>query len=430
MAYNGKSIVDYLKQSGKDSSYAARKKLAEQNGITGYAGTAQQNTQLLNSLKNGATVQTQNQATVTPVAPEPPKAVVTPVGNTNISYTGKGTSGKGKYTPNDRVIAYQNKVQDFEDNMPDAFESKYTDQIDSILDSILNRDKFEYNMDEDKLYQYYRDAYMRQGQEAMRDTIGAASALSGGYGSSYAQTVGSQAYDKYLAGLNDKVPELYQLAYQKYLNEGNEMYNQLGAVTNLDNIDYSRYRDEINDYFTNRDYYNNRYNQEHGYDYGAFQDALAQQNWEEQFAYQKEQDALAQQNWQAEFDYRKQQDALEMALKQARASRGGRSGGRSRKTEDDSTRSSTSQYAAGGTANRSARDAILANAFGGLATSKGTSNLTEIIYPKYIKDLKEYMAETDENGNPAHSAVDADKHLMKFGVWDPEERRKIIQAAR
>ena len=40
------SIVDYLKQSGKDSSYNARKKMAEQYGISGYSGTAAQNTQL------------------------------------------------------------------------------------------------------------------------------------------------------------------------------------------------------------------------------------------------------------------------------------------------------------------------------------------------------------------------------------------------
>ena len=430
MAYRGNSIVDYLKQSGKDSSYAARKKLAEQNGISGYTGTASQNTQLLNSLKNGG-----SQPVTTP---DPPKAVITPVtdtgnsGNSNITgpgsvqVSGNRTSRRESYTPNDRVTNYYDKLQDLEADKPDSFESKYTTQIDSILDSILNREKFEYNMDEDKLYNYYRDAYMRQGQKAMRDTIGAASALSGGYGSSYAQTVGSQAYDQYLAGLNDKVPELYQMAYQKYLNEGAELYDRLGAVTNLDNIDYSRYRDEVSDYYNNLNYYNNRYNQEYSNDYGAYLDALQQLNWEEQFDYQKEQDALAQQNWQAEFDYRKQQDALEMALRQARASGGGRgrSGG-----DETRTYNSTSKYAAGGTANRSARDAILAKTSGGLTTSMGTG-LTELIYPKYKKDLRAYMNETDKDGNAAHSAIEADKRLMEFGVIDPEERRKIIAAAR
>lgn len=52
--YQGSSIVDFLNSSGQDSSYAARVKLAQQNGITNYSGTAAQNTQLLNTLRSGS----------------------------------------------------------------------------------------------------------------------------------------------------------------------------------------------------------------------------------------------------------------------------------------------------------------------------------------------------------------------------------------
>ena len=45
------SIVDYLKKQGKDSSYAARKQLAAQNGIQDYRGTAAQNMNLLSMLQ-------------------------------------------------------------------------------------------------------------------------------------------------------------------------------------------------------------------------------------------------------------------------------------------------------------------------------------------------------------------------------------------
>jgi len=47
------SIVDFLKSQGQDSSYAARKKLAEQYGINGYSGTSAQNTNLLKQLQGG-----------------------------------------------------------------------------------------------------------------------------------------------------------------------------------------------------------------------------------------------------------------------------------------------------------------------------------------------------------------------------------------
>ena len=53
--YRGNSIVDGLKQGGHGdlSSYDARERLAEMNGINNYRGTPQQNTEMLNKLKEG-----------------------------------------------------------------------------------------------------------------------------------------------------------------------------------------------------------------------------------------------------------------------------------------------------------------------------------------------------------------------------------------
>ena len=47
-----KSIVDYLKSQGKDSSFSYRSQLAKQYGITNYKGTAEQNTKLLNYIQS------------------------------------------------------------------------------------------------------------------------------------------------------------------------------------------------------------------------------------------------------------------------------------------------------------------------------------------------------------------------------------------
>ena len=49
--YAGSSIVDYLKSTGGDSSFAARKKLAGEKGMQNYTGTAEQNTELLKVLR-------------------------------------------------------------------------------------------------------------------------------------------------------------------------------------------------------------------------------------------------------------------------------------------------------------------------------------------------------------------------------------------
>ena len=52
-ASNQTSIVNALNSIGVDSSYNFRKQIAAANGISGYSGTAAQNTQLLNLLKAG-----------------------------------------------------------------------------------------------------------------------------------------------------------------------------------------------------------------------------------------------------------------------------------------------------------------------------------------------------------------------------------------
>jgi len=49
--YQGVSVVDYLSSTGADSSYTNRAKLAAAQGITGYTGSATQNTQLLTKMR-------------------------------------------------------------------------------------------------------------------------------------------------------------------------------------------------------------------------------------------------------------------------------------------------------------------------------------------------------------------------------------------
>lgn len=49
--YTGASVVEYLKSVGQPSSYSHRATLARQHGISGYRGTAAQNTSLLNRLR-------------------------------------------------------------------------------------------------------------------------------------------------------------------------------------------------------------------------------------------------------------------------------------------------------------------------------------------------------------------------------------------
>ena len=102
------------------------------------------------------------------------------------------------------------------------------------LDAYMNRPDFQYDANGDALYRHYKDQHTELGKRAMQDTMGQASALTGGYGSSYAQNVGQQAYQSYLSRVDDVLPELYQLAYQKYQDEGNRLYKTYQSWSQLE----------------------------------------------------------------------------------------------------------------------------------------------------------------------------------------------------
>lgn len=326
------SIVDYLNSSGRDSSYAARRKLAEEYGMSGYSGSASQNTKLLRMLQGGAQPTNSTAAKAQELANAAPSNNVTAGVTTASGSASGGTEAKPVYQRSDRVNEYYEKTRKLERNKPDEFESKYEGQISDILDNILNRPKFSYtseDMTNDDLYKMYRDQYMRQGNLAMRDTMGNAAALTGGYGNTYASAAGQQAYDNYVAQLNNKALDFYDRAYQRYADEGQNLYNQMNVVTGLDNTDYQRYRDGVNDYYNDLNYYNGRYNQEYGYDYGEYQDRVAADQWAQEFAFQKQQAAQEQANWEAEMALRRQ----------AAASSGG---GRGRSSRSSSKKKSSS----------------------------------------------------------------------------------------
>ena len=93
-----------------------------------------------------------------------------------------------------------------------------------VLDAYINRPDFQYDVNGDALYRHYKDRYTQLGQTAMQDTMGQAAALTGGYGSSYAQNVGQQAYQGYMQQLGDVVPALYRLAYDRYRDKDETLY--------------------------------------------------------------------------------------------------------------------------------------------------------------------------------------------------------------
>ena len=100
------------------------------------------------------------------------------------------------------------------------------DKAQSYADQFANREPFKFDVNSDPLYEQLKDQYVQQGKLAAMDTMGQAATLTGGYGSSYAQSVGQQTYNQYMSQLNSAIPDLYESAYAKWQNDGNDLYSK------------------------------------------------------------------------------------------------------------------------------------------------------------------------------------------------------------
>ena len=190
---------------------------------------------------------------------------------------------------------------------PGEYQSQWQDKINNIIDQILNREEFSYDVNSDALYQQYKEQYTSLGKLAMQDTMGQAAAMTGGYGNSYASSVGNQAYQAYLSQLNEVVPELYGMALDKYNAEGQEMYNQYGLLADQENQDYGRYMDEYNQWASERDHLQNVYDNERAFDYSKY---AGDRNLE----YSEYRNAIADEQWQKEYDESVRQYDEQMAI--------------------------------------------------------------------------------------------------------------------
>ena len=134
------------------------------------------------------------------------------------------------------------------------FNDRYAGRIENKLGDILNRESFSYDPTQDENYAAYRKAYLREGDRAYKENLGTVAAMSGGAPSSYAVTAASQNRDYYTSQLTDKLPELYQAAYNRYVNEYNMNQSDLDALRGLRSDDLNKYQIDLNQFNADRNF--------------------------------------------------------------------------------------------------------------------------------------------------------------------------------
>lgn len=140
---------------------------------------------------------------------------------------------------------------------PTAAFDKWQERADSLNNEYESMKNGRFSFDDAALeampeYQALKKMYTREGDRIYRDTLAGAAARTGGNVSSMARSQANQAYDYYMSKLNDTIPSLAQVAYERYkgdrdyktdiLGKQNELYSEmLGNEKTFNDQAYERY---------------------------------------------------------------------------------------------------------------------------------------------------------------------------------------------
>ena len=212
---------------------------------------------------------------------------------------------KPEYEKSDAIVSAEKALNDWENKKPVQYKSKYSDEIDRILNDILGREDFKYNMSSDPLYEQYKEQYMLNGKKAMMDTVGNAAALTGGYTNSYAQSVGNQTYNDYLLQLNDIALDLRDRAYTEYKDKGDKLMSDASLLRSLDGDDYEKYLGELERYYDDGSYLLEKLSNMSDSEFDAFKTEL--EGWEKdrEYAFSQYQDMLDREEFEKELAFKK-----------------------------------------------------------------------------------------------------------------------------
>lgn len=162
------------------------------------------------------------------------------------------TTGAGGF--GGQINSAQAKLNQLYGNNNLSQQFKYGNQgaYNKAMNAVANRKAFSYDLSNDTLFRQAKEQYQNMGKVAMADTVGQASAMTGGYGNSYATTAGSQAYQGYLQQLNNDIGNYYSMALSGY----NAETDRLNNIYNMYAQDRSQ---QQNEWSNNWNVYNNLY---------------------------------------------------------------------------------------------------------------------------------------------------------------------------
>ena len=169
----------------------------------------------------------------------------------------KEAAGWSSVSIADQGSQQEKLLREYLSRQQEAFNYKPNAQDQATLDSLraqlLNRN-FSYDPEKDGAAEAIRKEYVQGGKLAARDTLGTASAMTGGLANSYARQAAQQTQGAYMSEYATKViPTLEEMARAKHEAETQDILTKMGIIQDKMETDYSRALSEYQQRMSERD---------------------------------------------------------------------------------------------------------------------------------------------------------------------------------
>lgn len=159
-----------------------------------------------------------------------------------------------------RVSDARTELERFEQTKPADYQSKYQGQIDNVMGKLDDLGEFDYDPASDTAYRQYKTEYTQKAKLANQNAQANASAMTGGYGSSYGTQAGQKAYAATMSDLDNVLDGLTSQNRSEYNTKKSGLQQQLSGLQQAEQNDYSKYQSDLSNWYNDLSYRQNEYN--------------------------------------------------------------------------------------------------------------------------------------------------------------------------
>lgn len=159
-----------------------------------------------------------------------------------------------------RLTDARGELERYEQTKPADYQSKYQGQINDVMSKLNDLGEYDYDPAADTAYQQYKSQYAQKAKLANQNAQANASAMTGGYGSSYGTQAGQKAYAATMDDLGSVLDGLTAQNRAEYNTKKSGLQEQLSGLQSAEQNDYAKYQKDYSQWQDGLSYRQNEYN--------------------------------------------------------------------------------------------------------------------------------------------------------------------------